>query len=126
VNPTTGAAIPGTVIGEYDGTPWIISVNPGYPQGQISPPQLVIEIGNRQEPITVVPNGVAFDPIANSAVLQVQMSGKIPHSRGAIIRLANPDPTQSPSTPGNPGPQPGFNYKSPRYAPVVKYVEQLK
>jgi hypothetical protein len=48
------------------------------------------------------------------------------HSRGASIRLANPDWTQPISVPGHPGPQPGFNYKSARYAPVVKYVEQMK
>ena len=38
-----------------------------------------------------------------------------------------PTPRLLPATmPGNPGPQPGFNYKSPRYAPVVRYVEQLR
>jgi len=126
VNPTNNTPIPGVVVGEYDGTPWMISANAAYPQGQLLPPQLILDVGNRQETATILPNGVAFDPITNSAVVQIQLSGTKPHDRGAIIRLANPDPTQMPCTPGNPGPQPGFNYKSPRYASVLKYVEQLK
>jgi hypothetical protein len=126
VNPVNGTPIPFTAVGEYDGTPWMISANPAYPQGQLLPPQLFIDVGNRQEQVAIAPNGVAFDPLSNTAVIQVLMSGNVPHTRGAIIRLANPDPTQPQCTPGNPGPQPGFNYKSPRYASVVKYVEQLK
>jgi hypothetical protein len=128
MNPTTNppTPIPGVVIGEYDGTPWTISANPAYPQNQLLPAQLVVDIGTRQETATILPNGVIFDQLTNTAVLQIQLSGTQPHDRGAIIRLANPDPTQMSCTPGNPGPQPGFNYKSPRYASVVKYVEQLK
>jgi hypothetical protein len=126
MNPVNGTPIPLTAVGEYDGTPWMISVNAAYPQGQLLPPQLYIDVGNRQEQLTIAPNGVGFDPLTNTAVLQVLMPGNVQHSRGAIIRLANPDPTQPQCMPGNPGPQPGFNYKSPRYASVVKYVEQLK
>ena len=108
-------SIPGMVLGQYDGTPWTIRAGVS---------QFMLDVGQRQEAATLV--GAAFDAPTNSAVLTLQLSGTIPHDRGAVLRLTNPDPNQLPSTPGNPGPQPGFNYKSPRYAPVVKYVEQLR
>jgi hypothetical protein len=115
IDPATNTPVPGMVMGQYDGTPWTIRVGVS---------QFVLDVGPRQEPATVV--GAAFDAPTNSAVLTLQLSGNLPHDRGAVLRLTNPDPNQLPSTPGNPGPQPGFNYKSPRYAPVVKYVEQLR
>jgi hypothetical protein len=128
LNPATGlpVPVPGLVAGQYDGIPWTI-------QAGVS--QIVLDVGDRQE-MTIVQN-VVFDPFTNSAILELvqPMPAGTPqpwpppvklHSRGAIMRLANPDPAQPPSTPGNPGPQPGFNYKSARYAPVIKYVEQLK
>jgi len=114
------------VNGQYDGIPWTI-------QAGVS--QMIVDVGDRQEVALV--QSAAYDPITNSAILELvqpQPTGTpLPwppivglHNRGAIMRLANPDPSQPPSTPGNPGPQPGFNYKSSRYAPVIKYVEQLK
>ena len=72
------------------------------------------------------------------------------HYRGESLRIVNPDPLatanwplqfnladpaqvqillnlqRNASVPGNPGPQPGFQYKASRYAPVVRYAEQLK
>jgi len=118
--------VPGVVNGQYDGIPWTI-------QAGVS--QIVVDVGDRQE--TAIVQSAIYDPFTNSAVLdlaQPQPAGTPTpwppiiglHSRGATMRLANPDPAQPPSTPGNPGPQPGFNYKAARYAPVIKYVEQLK
>ncbi|MBO0697401.1 MAG: hypothetical protein J2P46_03340, partial [Zavarzinella sp.] len=113
--------LPPAVSGQYDGTLWTI-------QAGVS--QLEIDVGERKETVIVpspsatIPNPVVFDPSTSSALITIQPT--MPHMRGAAMRLTNPDPSQPPSTPGNPGPQPGFNYKSPRYAPVVKYVEQLR
>jgi hypothetical protein len=106
----------GGIIGQYDGTLW--TIRPGVSQ-------ILLDQGERQEgPFTVV--AASFDQPSNSAIIRLQGPINGVHSRGAIMRLLNPDPTRPVSTPGNPGPQPGFDYKSPRYAPVVKYVEQLK
>ncbi|HKA08610.1 MAG TPA: hypothetical protein VKD71_15230, partial [Gemmataceae bacterium] len=126
LNPNTGLPIPGIVSGEYDGMPWTI-------QAGVS--LIVVDTGDRQE-MAMVANA-AYDAFTNAAILELVQPPPMPglpspgpitklHSRGAVMRLANPDPSQPPSTPGNPGPQPGFNYKSARYAPVIKYVEQLK
>ena len=49
--------------------------------------------------------------------------------RGATMRIIDPRPVPAialPGEPANPGPQPGVNYRSPRYAPVVKYAEQVQ
>ena len=53
------------------------------------------------------------------------------HNRGAAVRLLGrtlTDVVTFPAVPrpGNPGPQTAFQYNSPRFAPVVKYVEQLR
>ena len=117
--------LPPAVSGQYDGTLWTI-------QAGVS--QFEIDVGERKETVVVpsapvliggVPTDpVVYDPFTNSALVVITPTQA--HSRGVTMRLTNPDPSQPPSTPGNPGPQPGFNYKSPRYAPVVKYVEQLR
>jgi hypothetical protein len=112
--PATGMDATNRVMGYYDGSLW--SIQPGQSQ-------LMIDIGDRQEAATIT--AATFDALTSSAVLTISPL-TIQHSRGASIRLTNPDWTQPPSTPGHPGPQPGFNYKSQRYAPVVRYVEQLK
>ena len=115
--PATGQDAAGTrVFGQYDGTTWTIV--PGVSQ-------VVLDVGQRQEGPLLV-QSVSYEATTNSATVTLQLSGTIQHDRGAILRLTNPDPSQRPSTPGHPGPQPGFNYKSQRYAPVVKYVEQLR
>jgi hypothetical protein len=149
LDPLSGAPIPGQLIGEYDGTLWTIQA------GTAAQPRsvLTVDTGDRAEdgPFAVI--DAALDPNApNTGILMLARANPLAvpnmptgfvkqHSRGAIMRLVNPDPNQPgifplnvngnvvllPSTmPGNPGPQPGFNYKSPRYASVVKYVEQLK
>ncbi|HVK14643.1 MAG TPA: hypothetical protein VM597_38245, partial [Gemmataceae bacterium] len=49
--------------------------------------------------------------------------------RGATMRIVDPRPVPAnsfPCEPANPGPQPGFNYRAPRYAPVVRYAEQVQ
>jgi hypothetical protein len=120
------------IIGHYDGTVW--TIRPGVSW-------LMIDIGERQELVQVpIPSGtnpfpVRVEPGTNTGIITVIVNR--PHYRGCAIRLVNPDPalpgmttigaTNYPTTmPGNPGPQPGFNYKAPRYSGVVRYVEQLK
>jgi hypothetical protein len=80
----------------------------------------------------------ALDPATGTATVILEpVAGKfnVPHARGALIQLVAPDPSKPPINlvpaagypgTGNPGPQPGFNYKAPRYAPVVRYAELLK
>ena len=117
--PITGRDAAGRLMGHYDGTSWTI-------QNGVS--LLEIGIGQNVEsnlPITVLPpDPMDLATFTTTAVIRVTLTRA--HARGAQMRLMNPDPNQMPSVPGNPGPQPGFNYKSQRYAPVVKYVEQLR
>jgi hypothetical protein len=63
------------------------------------------------------------------------LNGKITHARGCIMQLnyeySEVDPVTGMSLNyvnqlGNPGPQPGFNYKDQRYIPVVPVVVQIK
>ena len=117
--PITGRDANGRLMGHYDGTSWTI-------QNGVS--RLEIGIGQNVEsnlPITVLPPD-PMDPATSTTTAVSRVTLTRAHDRGAQMRLMNPDPNQMPSVPGNPGPQPGFNYKSQRYAPVVKYVEQLR
>ncbi|HKB03434.1 MAG TPA: hypothetical protein VKD90_14520, partial [Gemmataceae bacterium] len=129
-----------SVVGNYDGINWTITPGQSW---------VMLDTGDRQEgPLPVM--AVSANPGTRTAALIIgQPAGPgaltvtKQHFRGSIIRLINPDPTQpgfvmqnpgggappvpvAASIPGNPGPQPGFNYKSPRYSSVVKYVEQLR
>jgi hypothetical protein len=115
--PAIGQDALGRILGYYDGTLWTI-------QTGANPSVFMLDQGDKQEQVAVQ-QIVGYDAASASAVIRLSAITQ-PHSRGAIMRLLNPDPSRPVSTPGNPGPQPGFDYKSPRYAPVVKYVEQLK
>jgi hypothetical protein len=120
--PAIGQDALGRIIGNYDGTLWTI-------QAGANPSVFMLDLGDpaaggKQEPV-VVQQILGYDAASASAIIRLSAITQR-HSRGAIMRLMNPDPSRPVSMPGNPGPQPGFDYKSPRYAPVVKYVEQLK
>jgi hypothetical protein len=129
-----------TLTGYYDGMTWTMAdvtpmQDPELPPN--APPYYesfaVLDVGPKQEVVKIrfPRTGPAFNSNNGTATvfLEVATPGgqfQFQHARGAPIRLLNPDPTLMPSSPGNPGPQAGFSYKSPRYAPVVRYAEQLK
>lgn len=137
--------------GTYDGIPWemIDLTSPATP----APPRsiAVFDIGPRAELVAIrFPlDGPALDPITGTARIILQPLNptgtfQFRHSRGAPIRLVNPDPRSDngyfqlpplpaagmlffPTTlPGNPGPQAGFQFRAPRYAPVIRYAEQTQ
>jgi hypothetical protein len=93
----------------------------------------VLDVGPKAELVKIrfPRNGPAFNPNNGTATVFLEYATpggqfQYQHARGAPIRLLNADPTQGAANPGNPGPQSGFSYKAPRYAPVVRYAEQLK
>jgi hypothetical protein len=89
--------IPIPASGVSEGTAWSIQVGD----------TLVIDVGTgNEERVTVT--SVA------GGVVQANVGGK--HQAGATVCTA---------LPGNPGPQPQFDYRDPRYAPVVKYFTFL-
>ena len=132
--------------GEYDGIPWTIQDMSPINNNPYS--IAVFDVGDKQELCAVrfPTTGPAFDPNTGTAVIILQpLSGafQFRHHRGAPIRLVNPDPSVSgfvsipqpaPNPPlvlptammGHPGPQAAFQYKAPRYAPVVRYAERTQ
>jgi hypothetical protein len=89
--------------GSYDGIGYLIQAGS----------TLVLDVGNNQETVSVLATGT--DPVTMSPRFQVANITK-PHANGFVIS----------NTPiGNPGPQPQFNYKDPRYAPVVRFFAIL-
>jgi hypothetical protein len=99
--------------GTYDGTSWSIqqpTVPPAsFPSlGSI----LVVDVGANQEIVEVLSTGT--DPTTKQTGFTANFQKT--HPNGCVIS----------NTPiGNPGPQPNFNYKDPRYAPVVRYFAIL-
>jgi hypothetical protein len=119
-NPPTATV---SVSGSYDGIPWTLLDDAShlYP--------MMLDIGPKAELVyaRMVPN--SFDNATGTAVIILESANAQftqQHDRGATLRLTAPDPTQRAANPGNPGPQTGFQYRAPRYAPVVRYAEQLK
>jgi hypothetical protein len=123
--------------GYYDGMTWtMVDVTPNQnPANQ--PPAYesyaVLDVGPKAELVKIrfPRTSAAFNPNNGTATVFLEYATpggqfQYQHARGAPIRLMNPDYTQGLANPGNPGPQSGFSYKSPRYAPVVRYAEQLK
>ena len=94
--------------GTYDGVLYTIDVGT----------TLRLDVGPNQEDVTV--QSINMIDQTQGAEITINMPLRRPHARGCIMHL-HPDR----STLGNPGPQPGFNYKDPRYAPVVPFVAQL-
>ena len=130
--------------GYYDGAPWTM-VDTG--NGPLT--YAMLDIGPRAELVVVQfpSNGQPALDTYGTATIILQAVGtaaspgkfQYRHSRGAPLRLLTADPTDSsfaplisplaPGTatmPGNPGPQSSFNYHSNRFAPVVRYAEQLR
>ncbi len=115
------AAVPNGVGGLYDGSPWTIQRND----------ILTIDVGLNQEPAQVM---AAIYQSGVGGTVTLQLLGPVPlrHSRGCAMLL--PDPIPDPITGlrtrqvllGNPGPQPGFNYRDKRYSGVVRFVTQVK
>ena len=131
--------------GYYDGTPWTMADDSPANNAPLS--IVVLDIGPKQELCVVrfSPNQPAFDPNTGTATITLEPLNPTGfflyrHSRGVPIRLVNPDLSQSgfaalggnpanliPTVmPGNPGPQAGFQFRSNRYAPVVRYAEQTQ
>jgi hypothetical protein len=82
---------------------------------------------SRSEIVTLTANPV-YDPIGKRAFLTFSITR--PHARGASMLLQSGRVSDTPVNiqfrPGNPGPQPNFNWSDPRYRPVVPVVEQLQ
>jgi hypothetical protein len=119
--------------GYYDGTLWTMVDDPARTPNIVS--YAMLDIGPKAELVRIALPQNSLETVTGTGniILQawdgtnnVAKPFSFRHSRGCALRLINPDPTQPIATPGNPGPQPGFNYKSQRYAGVVRYVEQLK
>jgi hypothetical protein len=97
LSPGMNQTIPIPASGTSEGTAWNVNVGD----------TLVIEVGtSNEERVTVT--SVA------GGVIQANVAGT--HPSGATISTA---------VPGNPGPQPGFDYRDPRYGAVVKYFTYL-
>jgi hypothetical protein len=126
-----------SVSGIYDGQLWTL----------VDGSLIDLDINGQSERVIVRLPPNAFDPITQTAEIVIRPivppvptynplypNFKSNHYRGAAMRLVFPDPTKvSPvsgqpyaSIPGNPGPQAGFSYSSPRYAPIVRYAERLR
>ncbi len=113
--PATAATSTGGLTGIYDGQAWTIA----------NGAQILVDVGNRQETATV--SGAAMQPTITSGGVIYNGGGNITlkfsgtsgfaHSRGCIMQI-NPGQTLL----GNPGPQPQFNFRDPRYGGVVPYV----
>jgi len=107
--PATGYnSATGELTGFYDGVSWSVKAGDN----------VLVDIGARQEKVPVTAVSYAGAGIGGDVTLN--FGGAIIHDRGCIIQLR-----PGKSILGNPGPQPGFNYKDPRYAPVVPFVAQL-
>jgi hypothetical protein len=112
-----------SVSGTYDGIPWILVDDPGhlYP--------LMLDIGPKAEPVFVRLPPNSFNIGTGTARVILESAGAQfarQHDRSVALRLRAPDPSKAGADPGNPGPQSGFQYRAPRYAPVIRYAEQLK
>jgi hypothetical protein len=111
-----------SVSGVYDGVPWTL-----YDGSQIE-----IGVGDRKEVVTVrlpvnaLEQGAFGEGTARIVLVANGPTFQFPHYRGATMRIVDPGKTGFQTFLGNPGPQPGFNYKSSRYASVVRYFEELK
>ncbi|HEX3147989.1 MAG TPA: hypothetical protein VHR66_07880 [Gemmataceae bacterium] len=126
--------------GVYDGFPWtIIDTTPN--AGPPNPQKMslaILDVGDKAEPVIIRLPLESIDPTSSNGgattatiILEsAQADGffHYSHGRGAPIRLINPDPFYQGfgAVPGNPGQQPGFQYKAPLYAPIVKYAEQIR
>jgi hypothetical protein len=119
LNSTSAVTTPGpgtwmdvaSLSGVYDGIPWSIQGNVAavpVPQGSV----LVVDVGANQEIVAVLSTGT--DPTTKQ--LGFTANFQKPHAPGCVI---------SNTLIGNPGPQPGFTYKDPRYAAVVRYFAIL-
>ena len=94
----------GTVLrGTYDDAVWELRSND----------PLLIDVGVHQESVTV--QIVNFVPGVGATI---RLTCGRPHSRGCPLMIGN---TQM----GNPGPQPGFNARDPRYSGVVRAFASL-
>jgi hypothetical protein len=84
---------------------------------------LVIDTGNAADAANpqekVLVTSVSVDAMNNN-VLDLQAVFTKAHAPG--FRVTNVGASTSP---GNPGPQPNFDYRNPRYAPVVRYFALL-
>src|SRR5262249_39193715 len=117
------------LMGQYDGTPWTIIDDPA--QLPTLKTGAILDVGAKAEPVIVklIPN--AWDPVTKTGTVILEATGPggmflFQHWRGAPLRLLNPDPFQPATILGNPGPQPGFQFRASRYAPVVRYAEQTQ
>jgi hypothetical protein len=136
--------------GSYDGAQWtIVDYTPASNKGPVT--FAVLDTGPKAELVQIlIPQMANGQPAldnygAATIILQAVGTQANPgkfqyrHARGASLRLLTTDPNDgsfiplvSPfnlgtaTWPGNPGPQAGFNYHSNRYAPVVRYAEQLR
>lgn len=116
--PAPATSITRSISGIYDGVPWTL----------YSGSTVLIEAnGNAEIAYVVLPYNAA-DTSGSARVILVSPNPVFANRfhRGATIRILQQDPTKVGTHPGNPGPQPGFNFKAARYAPVVKYAEQTQ
>jgi len=120
------------------GTQLVVDVGPNqeFSQPTATPPTSVMVAAVNFAP----PNPLGMPP-TTTPTATIQFIVSKPHSRGCVIMfnpqfptntLLPPAATFPPPTPlppsvllGNPGPQPGFNYKSDRYRGVVPLVVQV-
>jgi hypothetical protein len=100
-----GTASGGKATGIYEGSAWTIQV--GTP--------IVVDVGGNQETVTVT--AVGSDPGGGAAI---SFNCANPHARGCALMISNS--LNAVPTLGNPGPQPGFYFRDPRYTPVIPVV----
>lgn len=124
-----------SVTGSYDGVQWTL-----YDDTTNSPPtQIILESNGQKLEVAVrLPDNAYNYADGTAQIMLVAKGGPGPTpfppnfriERGATMRIVDPGRTVNsvslPCEPANPGPQPGFNYKAPRYAPVVRYAEQIQ
>ena len=103
VNRTRGDA--SVLAGEYDGVPW--AVRPGT--------KLLIDVGPEQEVVTV--EDVPFRIDRASATGTFRVRANKPHADGVVL---------SNTLLGNPGPQPRFDPRDPKFSAVVRYTSVIE
>jgi hypothetical protein len=145
---TVYLAIPGSgtatqASGHYDGVNWTLTLGSrlcidyqadgGFTQGVIAgaPALPAIAVGDARRKSEIVPVQQIIPDAANNRVI-VAVTISRQHARGATIVLLQPHPTNSPPInsldgfPGNPGPQPNFNFMAENYRAVIPHVEQIE
>jgi len=102
--PATALTGSGALQGTYDGTTWTITAND----------EILLGFGLDEEERVKVTKVVFHSPATGG---DIEFTTVKPHYRGAPMQL-----NWRKSKLGNPGPQPGFNFKDLRYTPIIRYI----